>query len=222
MNISSLSLIADYTPQLCMGALTTLYTWLLSAVLGVSLGCMIGIACCNRLRLPIISPMLDYLTFILRGIPFYVQLLITYFVLPDVLGINLSPFTAGTLSLGLCSSAYSSQIIRGGINAISKGQWEAAFVLGYSPLQTMRFIIIPQILYIITPALGGELDQLLKTTSILSAIGFLELTRVGMNIIAREMAPITVYLTIAAIYLSLSTLISLVTKKIETISFYER
>ena len=73
----------------------------------------------------------------------------------------------------------------------------------------------------VTPALGGELDQLLKSTSMLSAIGFLELTRVGMNIIAREMAPLTIYLSIAVLYLCMSSLLNIIVKKIEQRLSYE-
>jgi ABC-type amino acid transport system permease subunit len=156
-----------------------------------------------------VSSVLDGITFILRGVPFYVQLLIAYFVLPNIVGINVSAFSAALLSLGLCSASYVSQIVRGGINAIPFGQWEAAKVLGCSTTDTVRYIVIPQMLKIVLPALIGECDQLLKSTSIVSAIGVLELTGAGRNIIAQEMNPLTIYTVLAIIYLIISALLAL-------------
>jgi len=215
MSTPTLNLLIESAPQMLLGAFTTFKLWITASVLGLGAGSIVGSICCNRLRISVISPMLDFITFVLRGIPFYVQLLIVYFVLPELIGLNLSPFAAGTLALGLCSAGYASQTIRAGINSISKGQWEAGYVLGYSTLQTVLYIILPQMLKNVIPALGGELDQLLKSTSMLSAIGFLELTRVGMNIIAREMAPLTIYLSIAVLYLCMSSLLNIIVKKIE-------
>ena len=124
--------------------------------------------------------------------------------------IDLPVFAIAAISLGFCSASYASQIVRGAINAVPAGQWEAAQVLGFSRWQTVRFIILPQIVPSILPALVGELDQVLKSTSIFAAIGVLELTRAGMNIIARQMNPIPIYLSIAVIYLAISSLLNLI------------
>lgn len=190
---------------LMQGLMMTMKLWLTATVLSLCLGTLLGILRCQQLRSTGIATLLDGCTFVVRGVPIYVQLLITYFVLPDLLGINLPIFFAATLTLGLCSAAYVSQIVRSGINAIPIGQWEAAYVLGYSTAQTVRWIILPQMVRNILPALIGEFDQLLKSTSIVSSIGLLELTRVGMNIVAREMNPLTIYLAIALLYLMLSS-----------------
>lgn len=207
--------IRQSAPLLMQGALTTITLWLLAVALSLSIGTVWGIVRCRRGRIALLSPLLDGITFVLRGIPFYVQLLISYFLLPDLLNINLPSFAAASLALGLCSAAYLSQIVRGGIDAVSIGQWEAAQVLGYSKLQTLRFIILPQAFRNILPALGGELDQLLKTTAVVSAIGVLDLTRAGMNIIAREMNPITIYTIIALCYLLMSSFLNGVTVLLE-------
>ena len=159
--------------------------------------------------------MLDAITFVLRGVPFYVQLLIAYFVLPDLLGVNLSPFVTAVSSLGLCSAAFVSQMVRSGINSIPSGQWEAAAVLGYTTVQTLRYIILPQMVRNVLPAITGELDQLLKSTSIIATIGVLELTRLGMNIVAREVAPVSIYLTVAVMYLAISSGLNGVSSRIE-------
>ncbi len=210
-----LTSLIDAAPFLARGAATTLGVWLLACLLGISIGTLFGLSTCKKLRFGIASDIIDFVTFVLRGIPVYVQLLIVYFVLPELLGINLSPFVAGTLSLSLCSAGYLCQIIRSGINSIPQGQWEACYVLGYSTFDTVRYIIAPQMLRNVAPALAGEFDQLLKSTSLLSSIGFLELTRVGMNIIAREMNPMSMYLTIAAIYLCMSWILNITRNNVE-------
>jgi len=190
------------------GALLTLAIWLASTVVSLVVGVTCGVMRCRQLRVAGLSALLDTVTFVLRGVPYYVQLLIAYFVLPDLIGIDVPTFVVASGSLGLCSAAYVSQIVRGGLNALSVGQWEAAYVLGMTTLQTLRYIILPQLVRSVLPSLVGEFDQLLKSTSILSAIGVLELTRAGMNVIAREMNPIPIYFGLAVCYLALSAMLN--------------
>ena len=209
-----INLISNSWPLLMQGLSMTLFLWLTTAIIALSMGMLWGIMRSNAVRIKLLSGGLDVITFVLRGIPYYVQLLIAYFVFPAALGINLSACTAALLSLGFCSAAYISQMIRGSINTIPIGQWLAARALGYSTLQTIWYIILPQVLKALTPALTGELDQLLKSTSLVSSIGVLELTRAGMNIIARTMNPISVYTTIALMYLILSSLLAIAAQTI--------
>jgi ABC-type amino acid transport system permease subunit len=160
------------------------------------------------MRIPFFSVWADVATFILRAVPLYVQLLIIYFVIPELIGINLPLLPAATLALSLCSAAYVSQIIRAGTNAIAQEQWEAAQMLAYSKIQTGYYIIAPQVIRNVMPSLIAELDQLLKSTSLASALGMLELTRAGMNIVSREMNPITIYLMVAFLYLCISAFLN--------------
>jgi ABC-type amino acid transport system permease subunit len=97
------------------------------------------------------------------------------------------------------------------MNAVPSGQWDACAVLGYPFAATMRRIILPQTIQNVFPAIVGELEQLLKSTSLLAAIGVTELTRTGMNVISRELNPIQIYVTIAGIYLCLTALLQLLT-----------
>lgn len=207
--------IIQAAPLLARGALTTVGLWASTAIISMGLGWLCGIARSDKLRPRLLAPALDTITFVLRGVPFYVQLLIAYFVLPHVLGISVPACVAAIGSLGLCSAAYTSQIVRASINALSIGQWEAAQVLGYSTAQTLRYIIVPQALRTSVPPLLSEVDQLLKSTSIISSIGVLELTRAAGNIIARTMDPLPIYLTIAAIYLACSALITRLAARLE-------
>lgn len=210
-----ITILIDAAPLLLKGAAMTLKLWLVTLVLSIIWGALFGIARCNRLRVRWLSGCLDAITFVLRGVPFYVQLLIAYFVVPDLLGINPPVFVIAAISLGLCSAAYASQIVRSGINAIPAGQWEACSMLGYTTKQTLWYVILPQMVRNILPALAGEADQLLKTTAIMSALGVLELTGAGRNIIARDMNPVTIYLAIAAIYLLMSSVLNYAAAQIE-------
>jgi His/Glu/Gln/Arg/opine family amino acid ABC transporter permease subunit len=202
-------------PLLLRGLLVTIKFWLISAALGFSIGTALGTLSCRKLRMPLLGALIDFMTFILRAIPFYVQLLIAYFVLPDLIGLNLEPAQAAILSLGLCSGAYVSQIVRTGINSIPSGQWDACFALGYSTWATLRFIILPQMLSNVLPAFVNELDYLIKSTAIISSIGIVELTRAGMNIISRGNDPIIIYLAVAVLYILVSLVFNLIGKRLE-------
>ncbi len=204
-----------FWPLLFKGFCVTLMLWLTAGIVSLIFGFIIGVLRSNRLYLTHISPLLDGITFVFRAVPFYVQLLIAYFVVPHLFGINVSAFSASLCSLGLCSASYVSQIVRGGINAISAGQWEAAKVLGYSQSKTVRYIVGPQMFKMVLPALVGECDQLLKSTSIVSTIGVLELTGAGKNIVAQEMNPLTMYTVLAVVYLVMSAMLTIFAAKIE-------
>lgn len=209
-------------PLLVKGTWMTLQVLAISAFLSFSLGFIWGICSANRLRIPILSETIDVMTFIFRAVPFYVQLLVVYFVLPDLLGCNLEPFPASVLALGMCSSGYVAQIVRAGINSIAIEQWEVAFALGYNRWQTLRFVILPQMIRNVLPAFNNELDSLLKSTSIVSSIGLLELTRMGMNLVSKEMEPIPIYSMLALFYVILSAIFNLISRSIERKFCYVR
>lgn len=207
-------------PLLLKGTGMSLQILLLAAGLSFSLGLLFGLLTCERLKKPLISSIIEGIAFTCRGVPFYIWLLIVYFVLPDLWGFTFEPFTASVLALGICSSGYVAQIVRAGINSVPIAQWEAAFTLGYNRFQCLRLTILPQMLRNVLPALTNELDALLKSTAVASSIGMLELTRMGMNIVSREMEPIPIYLTIAFFYLCMSLVINLISKKMESYAKY--
>ncbi len=215
MGNAQLDLIYRSLPLLMQGAGMTFITLLSAGCLSLCFGTLFGVLTCQRLKTSVISPLIDGITFILRAVPFYVQLLIIYFVLPDILNINLEAFTASIIALGICSSGYVTQVVRCGINSIPLEQWESASTLGYSTSSSVRYIIFPQMMRNILPALTNELDALLKSTAILSSIGVLELTRMGMNIVSREMEPLAIYLAVAGIYVVISGILNLISKYLE-------
>lgn len=193
----------------------TVQVLLLAGSLSFGLGLFFGLITCNRLKIPFLSPLLEGVGFIARGVPFFVMLLIVYFVIPDLLKFDLDPLPASILALGFSSSGYTAQLVRGSLNAIPLAQWESAHALGYTTRQAFLRIIFPQMFRIVLPSLNNELDSLLKSTAIISSIGLLELTRIGMNLVAREMEPIPIYLTLACFYLSLSGAINAIAKYLE-------
>ncbi len=208
-------IIIEYAPLLIQGILMTVVLWLGAVIISCAIGTLFGIVRCRKIRINYVSPLFDMVTWVLRGIPFYVQLLIVYFVFPDLLGFHLSPVAAGIISLGFCSAGYVSQMIRGSINAITDDQWEAAWVLGFNGAQSMRYIIMPQALRTIMPMLCGEFDMILKSTSVISTLGVLELTGAGRNILAINMQVVPVYCTVALLYLFFSSLLNIVFEYIE-------
>lgn len=211
----SVDLIAQSLPLLIQGAALTLEILLLATLISLFLGTLFGVLACNKLWIQVVSPCIEIATFLLRAVPFYVQLLIVYFVLPDLLNVDLDNYAASVCALGVCSSGYVSQVVRCGINSIASNQWEAAKTLGYSTLTAVRRIIFPQMIRTILPALTNEIDSLVKSTSILSSIGLLELTRMGMNIVSREMAPLTIYLMLGGFYVAISASINLMSRYVE-------
>jgi polar amino acid transport system permease protein len=203
------SLLIKSFPFLLQGALATIEIALVSIAIGLCGGIVIGVLNCNKMRNPFSTVVLNSFVWIIRGTPLFVHVLIVYYALPEVIGISLSPFTAGVIALGINSMAYISEIVRGGINAIPEGQWEAAYVIGLKPWQTLQGIILPQMLRINLPSLTNELTALIKETSILMVIGVAELTKVSRDIVARELDPMTIYLAAALLYLAMTSSASL-------------
>ncbi len=193
------SLIANHLPLLLVGALVTIEITALSVAIGTMVGLFVGIAELSRypwLRIPAKI----YVDFI-RGTPLLVQIFIIYFALPIVLGMRIEPFVAAVAACSINSGAYVAEIFRAGIQSIDKGQMEAGRSLGMSWGQTMIFIVIPQAFRRIIPQLGNEFIAMLKDSSLVSVIGFEELTRKGQLIIASTYGSLEIWSAVAIIYL---------------------
>jgi len=138
-----------------------------------------------------------------------------YFGLPGILGFNIPVFLAGIITLTLNASAYISEIVRGGINAVPVGQMEASRSLGLSYNRTMQKIILPQAIKIMIPSFVNQFVISLKDTTILSAIGLIELLQTGKIIVARNLQSTMVYFVIAMMYLILITALTKLAKVLE-------
>ena len=143
-----------------------------------------------------------YVAFV-RGTPFVVQIFIIFFIFPEW-GIQLEAFSAALLAMAIMGSAFICEIVAGGINAISKGQWEAAASSGLTNLQQLRLVIIPQAMKIILPPLVGQYVLLIKDTSVVSVIGVMELTRVGWVTVVRIPEGLMVFSLVGALYFAIS------------------
>lgn len=196
-----------YVPILIRGTMVTVGAWLASGTISLLIGTILGILNCRFLCYPRVKYLIGCYTFIAKGVPAYVHILIAYFVLPSLLGFHIPGYCAALGALAFCSSGYVTEIVRSAIDALPCGQWQACFVLGYTTPETLTRIILPQAAKHALPALCGESEQLLKSTSLLATIGITELTRTGMNIISKELNPIPVYMVIACVYLLLSALL---------------
>ena len=146
-----------------------------------------------------------YLT-VIRGTPVVVQLLIIYYVI--FASANVNKIFVASLAFGLNSAAYVAEIVRSGIMSIDVGQMEAGRSLGLTWWQTMRFIILPQAFKNILPPLGNEFIAMLKDSSLVSVIGFEELTRRGQLIIAQTYGSFEIWMTVAVLYLIMTMAIS--------------
>lgn len=201
------TLLSTYSDAFLQGTILTLKIATLGCFIGIIGGIVLGLIQA-QIKGPI-AWLVSLYTIIIRGTPMLIQItFITYFLLP-ALGFHCSDITSAIIAIGINSSAYVSQIIRSGINAVSVGQREAAHVLGLSHIQTIRFIILPQAIRTVLPALGNELVTLVKDTSLASTIGVMELTKQAAFVQSRTFDAIGVYGIVAAIYLLITSVLSL-------------
>ena len=185
-------------PQLMMGLSLTLQMTIFSLILAMIVGmisCLFSISAIKPLNW--ISGI--YLS-IIRGTPLMVQAMFLYFGVAMAFEIRVSPFRAAILVLCLNAGAYLSEIFRSGIAAVNKGQMEAARSLGLPYSVAMRRIILPQAIRIVIPSVLNQFIITLKDTSILSAIGCMELMRQGQLIVARNYESFKTYAIVAVMY----------------------
>ncbi|WP_341892748.1 amino acid ABC transporter permease [Variovorax sp. YR752] len=149
-----------------------------------------------------------------QGTPLLMQLFLAYFGLA-LFGVNVPAWLAAGLALTLYTSAFLAEIWRGCVNAVPKGQWEAASSLAMSFGETMRHVIGPQALRVAVPPTVGFLVQVIKGTALASVIGFIELTKAGTMITNATFAPFTVYACVALMYFALCWPISAWSRRLE-------
>ena len=200
------SLITQSLPLLLRGAGLTLEITALAVGLGLLLGLILSLAQLSRTALLRI-PAKVYVDFI-RGTPLLIQIFIIYFALPNIVGHRIDPYFAAVAACSLNSGAYIAEIFRGGIQSISNGQMRAGLSLGMTYGQTMRYIILPQAFKRIIPPMGNEFIAMLKDSSLVSVIGFEELTRSGQLIIAETYGTLEIWSCVAILYLVMTLTIS--------------
>lgn len=207
--------IGSAAQQFAEGARVTVLLTLISGSIGIVLGILAGLG-----KLSAIWPirwLCDFYVWLIRGTPLLLQILFVWLVLPQILpaSIEISDFACAATALALNIGAYNTECVRAGILAVPHGQVEAARALGLSPAQTFIDIVLPQSLRVALPALANNLASLVKDSSLAYAISVVELTMIGYRIQAESYQPIPVFLTVAVIYLILTTAFTSLTSALE-------
>lgn len=208
------SLIWNSLPLLLAGAGVTIEITAIAVGLGFVFGLITSV--CRLSGVKILNILAVCYVNIIRGTPLLVQIFLIYFALPMIIGEQINPFVAAVAACSVNSGAYVAEIFRAGIQSVDKGQMEAGRSLGLSWMQTMRYIILPQAFKHVIPPLGNEFISMTKETSLVSVIGFEELTRRGQLIIAKTYGSFEIWLTVAFIYLVMTFTIA------QLVSYLER
>ena len=203
----------DFSPvwagwrDLAHGTVVTIEVTAGAIVLGCAIGLLIGLGRLDPKRPFLYGVCTAYVAFV-RGTPLLVQLFIWFFGLP-YLGINLPAFFCGVVGMGMYSGAYVSEIVRGAIQSIARGQMEAARSLGMTDRVTMRQVIVPQAAVRMIPPLGNEFIALIKNSSLVSLLTISDLMHEGQKIISVSYRSLEVYIVVALIYFILTNLTGL-------------
>lgn len=206
-------LIEKALPILLLGAGVTIEITAVSVFIGFCIGLFVGIA--RICKVKVLRILAGIYADCIRGTPLLVQIFLIYFALPILTEHRVEPFVAAVAACGINSGAYVSEIFRAGIQAIDVGQMEAGRSLGLSWWQTMYYVILPQAVRNILPPLGNEFIAMLKDSSLVSVIGFEELTRRGQLIIAQTYGSFEIWSTVAILYLIMTLAISRVVAMLE-------
>ncbi len=193
------------------GMVMTLQLSLVSIVLAIIIGTVAGLFRISN------NPALKKLAILyielVRGTPLLVQIFLVYFFLGSVL--DMERFTAGVIALSVFTGAYIAEIVRAGIESISRGQMEAARSLGMGWHQAMRYVILPQAFKRVLPPLAGQFINLIKDSSLVSVISITDLTKAGREVVSSTFSPFEVWFSVALCYLILTGVLSLLVRKLE-------
>lgn len=204
--------------NLLKGAWITILLTATSFFFGLIGGSLVAFALISPLR-PLRWFCRAYVDFF-RGTPMLVQLFMIYFGIPAMLQglgfeVSFNRFFAAVLALSLNVAAYLAEILRGGIQSIDRGQWEAGESLAMNPIETMQYVVFPQSFRRVLPPLGNEFITLIKDTSLAAVIGFEELFRQGQLVMATTYRSFEVFLAIAIVYLVMTSIASICFKRLE-------
>jgi len=199
---------------LAEGSLVTLQLFLITLLLAVPLG--LGLALVRISRFRAASQAVNGYIWLMRGTPLMLQMLFIYYALPFVpgIGIRLPDFPAAIVAFALNYAAYFAEIFRAGIQSIDRGQYEGAKVLGFSYGQTMRRIVLPQVVKRILPPMSNETITLIKDTSLIYVLALNDLLRAARGIVQRDFT-ITPFIVAAAFYLVMTLVLTWFFQRLE-------
>ena len=213
MNNLDFSILVPFAHLLPPALLLTVEIGVLGFILALFIAIVVGTL---RSRNPgkVLAAILSVYVEIFRGTPLLVQLFFVYYAMPAI-GIRIGPFASAVLTMGLNSGAYLSENVRGAILSVDKGQYEAAQMLGYNPLQTSIHIVLPQALRVAIPSFMNGFSSIIKETSIVSVLPVIELTKLGNQVYARTYHPFEIYILLGVIYFVLTYSLTFLSRYLE-------
>lgn len=206
-----MSYISEVLPNLLKGAVVTLQVFFWVLALSLPLGVLVSFL--SRVRFAPLRWLIQVYVLIMRGTPLLLQLIFIYYVLPSV-GIRFDRMPAVIIAFTLNYAAYFSEIFRGGIEAIPQGQREAAKVLHLTPFQTVRYIVLPQVIKVVLPSVFNEVITLVKDTSLVYILGVGDLLQASKTAANRD-ASLAPMFVAGAIYLLMIAVTTVIAKHIE-------
>lgn len=198
-------------PAMFSGLNITLRIFSLTLLFSIPLGILVAVGRLSKIK-PLVAVMQFYI-WIMRGTPLLLQIIFIYFGLP-IVGITFDRFTAAMLAFILNYAAYFGEIFRGGIASIDKGQYDAAKVLGFTPVKTFSRIILPQMLKIVLPSVANEVITLVKDTALVYVVGLGELLRAG-KIASNRDASLVPLVMVGVFYLALTAILTKIFQGLE-------
>ena len=216
------SFLSKYWAYFNYGVLVTIMISVCVVFFGTIIGVLVALI--KRSRIKVLDWLVSFYVWIFRGTPMVVQIMISFVLLHftnmpivkfGVLDLDFSRLLPGIIVLSLNSGAYISEVVRAGIEAVPKGQLEAAYSLGIKPVNAMRYVILPQAFKNILPALGNEFITIIKDSSLLQTIGVMELWNGAQSVVTATYLPLTPLLFGAFYYLMVTTLMSALVKLLE-------
>ncbi|EGY4453349.1 amino acid ABC transporter permease [Listeria monocytogenes] len=210
--------IMEILPALLDGAKTTLLVFVVTLVCSIPLGAVVAVG--NIRKIAPLKFILNIYIWIMRGTPLLLQLIFIYYGLP-IIGVVFDRMDAVFIAFILNYAAYFAEIFRGGFLSIENGQYESAKVLGLTYGQTLRKIVLPQVVKRVLPAIGNEVINLVKDSSLVYILGIGDLLRAGKIAMSRDVTLIPLVL-VAAIYLALTAILTVLFKQLEKrFSYYK-
>ncbi len=198
-------LIDSLLPMIKAALHYTITLTLISFALGLALAVVVALV--RLWKIPVLSQIAGIYVWIIRGTPLLVQLFIIFYGLPSI-GIEFDPFPAAIIAFTLNMGAYNSEVVRGAIQSISNGQWEAAYSLGMTRGQALWRIVLPQAARVSVPPLSNSFISLVKDTSLAYTITVVEMFQVSKQIASTTYEPMLLYCEVAALYLVICTVLN--------------
>ncbi len=192
------SLIEPYAPMFVNGLAVTCEVTACSLLLAFALGFVIAVL--KVLPYKPLRALLDFYTSIFRGVPLIVLLFMVYFATPQLTGYKITMFAASVLTLGLNGSATVSETVRGGIEGVDRGQYDASYALGLPYVTMMREVIVPQAMRSVAPALVNEVITVLKSSSLVATIGLMDMMRAAQSVQALTYRAFEPFIIVAVVY----------------------